>query len=303
MLRNRHFWLFVGACALAMGVLVAGGRPVEEAIAWLLVLGVAFPLLAVAACWRMPVPTPPAAWRADDASPMTILVGWIVVFLMFKGPLLQVLLPSAATPALHDTVNTILKLAAFIGVPALVLRARGFEWRQCGRPTASRGRLLLVFVLLAVACVAMQYLLGSQFRRLFTGDYAQRHVVLGMVLAFAWMTLEAGIVEEFFFRWYLQSRLAAWAGSQVSGVFLGSLVFGLAHAPGIWLRGAGVVEGLGDSPSLVTSLAYVVVTQGIAGLMFGTLWARTRSFVLVVALHGFVDALANAPSFMDTWGL
>jgi membrane protease YdiL (CAAX protease family) len=251
----------------------------------------------------MPVPTPPELWRRDDGSTMAVLVGWIIVFLVVKGPLLDVLVPAGAAPALQSTINTMLKLVAFVGIPAVVLRARGFAWRQSGQATAPARRLVLVFVLLALATIAMQYLLGSQFRRLFTAEYAERHVALGFTLAFAWMTIEAGVVEEFFFRWYLQSRLAAWTGSQVSGVVLGSLVFGLAHAPGMWLRGAGVVEGLGDSPSLVTSVAYAVVTQGVAGLMFGVLWARTRSFVLVVALHGFMDALSNAPSFMDAWGL
>jgi membrane protease YdiL (CAAX protease family) len=86
-------------------------------------------------------------------------------------------------------------------------------------------------------------------------------------------------------------------------VFLSALVFGLAHAPGIWLRGAGGVEGLGDSPTLLTTFAYVVVTQGVAGLTFGVLWARTRSFALVVLLHGLADTPSNAASFMDAWGL
>jgi membrane protease YdiL (CAAX protease family) len=87
----------------------------------------------------------------------------------------------------------------------------------------------------------------------------------------------------------------------VSAVFLGALVFGLAHAPGILLRGGGAMEGLGDSPDVATTLAYVVATQGVAGLAFGVLWARTRSFVLVVALHGFIDALSNTGAFIDTW--
>jgi membrane protease YdiL (CAAX protease family) len=303
MFRNGPFWLFAAVCALAVGILAVGGRALEDAIGALLILGVILPLLALAACWRMPEPTAPQAWRPDDASTMGILVGWVIVFLMFKGPMLDALVPAGSGPATRDTINTVLKLTGFVALPAIFLRARGFEWRQAGQPTASAGRLLLVFVVLAIACVAVQYLLGSQFRRLFAGDYPQRHVVLGSVLAFLWMTVEAGVVEEFFFRWYLQSRLAAWSGSQVSAVFLGSLVFGLAHAPSIWLRGAGEVEGLGSNPSLVTTLAYVVVTQGVAGLMFGTLWARTRSFMLVVVLHGLMDAPANAASFMDTWGL
>jgi membrane protease YdiL (CAAX protease family) len=301
--QNRYFWLFAGSWALALGTLVAGGRPVVEPLAALVILGIGLPLLALAACWRMPQPTTPEPWRADDATTLAILLGWVVVFLIVKGPLLDVLTPSGAGPAARDTINTLLKLAAFVALPAGVLRARGFAWRQAGRPTASVGRLMLAFVALAIACIAVQYLLGSQFRRLLSGDYQQRPVVLGSLLALAWMTIEAGLVEEFFFRWYLQSRLAAWSGSQVSAVFLASLVFGLAHAPGIWLRGGGSVEGLGSDPSLVTTLAYVVATQGVAGLMFGTLWARTRSFVLVVALHGLMDAPANAATFMDTWGL
>jgi membrane protease YdiL (CAAX protease family) len=86
-------------------------------------------------------------------------------------------------------------------------------------------------------------------------------------------------------------------------VFLGALAFGLAHAPGFWLRGAGVDEGLGAHPDLLLATAYSITMQGVIGLLFGVLWARTRSFVLVVALHGLIDAAANAGAFMDTWKL
>ena len=49
--------------------------------------------------------------------------------------------------------------------------------------------------------------------------------------------------------------------------------------------------------------AYSICMQGVIGLLFGVLWARTRSFTLVVALHGLIDAAANTASFMDTWKL
>jgi len=302
-LQNRHFWLFAAAYAVSLGVLAATGRSIEEAIAALIILGAGLPLVALATCWRLPDPTAPQPWRGNDASTMTILVGWIAVFLAVKGPLQDALLPAGAWPALRETANIAFKLLVFVAVPAAFLHLRGFEWRQAGRATAPAGRLWLSFVTLSIAYVAMQYLLGSEFQRLLQGDYPARHIVLGSVLCFAWVTLEAGVVEEFFFRWYLQTRLAAWSGSQVSGIFLGALVFGLAHAPGIWLRGGGAVEGLGSDPSLATTIAYVVTTQGVAGLLFGVLWARTRSFTLVVLLHGLADALSNTASFMDTWGL
>jgi membrane protease YdiL (CAAX protease family) len=302
-LSNRHFWLFAALCGASLAVLAAGGRPLEEAVGALVILGVVLPLLALATCWRLPAPTPPQPWRSDDAATMAILVGWIVVFLVFKGPLLEALVPASAGPAFRDTVNTALKLLAFVAVPAIVLRLRGFDWWQAGRPTAPAIRLLLCFVLLALAGLAIQYLLGSQFHRLLGPGYAGRPILLGTLLAFAWMSLEAGLVEEFFFRWYLQSRLAAWTGSQLSAALVAALVFGLAHAPGMILRGAGVQEGLGATPSIAQSLAYSIAVPGVAGLTFALLWARTRSFIPLVLLHGFIDALSNTASFMDKWQL
>jgi membrane protease YdiL (CAAX protease family) len=303
LLRSRHFWLFVVVYLLSVGVLVAGGRPLEDVIGAFLILGVLLPVIAWATCLRMPEPGSPAAWRRDEGWTLLALLAWVMLFLCVKGPLLAHLLPANPDSRLQDSVNTLLKLAAFVAIPAAVLWSQGWRWRQPGRPTATRARLWLAFIVLAAAAFAVQYLMGSQFRKLLGGDYASRHLALGSVLCFAWMSIEAGVVEEFFFRWFLQSRLAAWTNSQVSAVFLCALLFGLAHAPGMILRGAGTVEGLGDSPSMGTALAYVVATQGVAGLAFGVLWARTRSFVLVVALHGVIDALSNTASFMDTWHL
>ena len=303
LLHNRHFWLFVVAYAVAVGVLVAGGRPLEDVLGALMILGVLLPLIALGTCVRLPTPTEPAPWQRGDGWTLLALLAWIVLFLAAKGHALTALLPAEPDPRVRDTVNALLKLLAFVGVPVAVLWRRAVPWDQPGRPTASTARLWLCFIVMAAAALAVQSLMGSQFHRLVDGGYADRHLALGALLCLAWMTVEAGVVEEFFFRWYLQSRLAAWTKSQVSAVFLGALLFGLAHAPGILLRGAGAVEGLGDSPSIGTTLAYVVATQGVAGLTFGVLWACTRSFVLIVVLHGVFDALSNTASFMDTWHL
>lgn len=301
LLRNRHFLLFVAIVAGAIGVLVAEDRPLGDAVGALLILGVLLPLVALLATARMPRPESAMPWRSGDAALVLGLLAWIVLFLLAKGPLLAALLPADPDPRLHETVNTLLKLFAFVLVPWLVLRHRGLGWASSGRPTASRDRLWLAFALMALAALAVQALLGSQFRRLLAGEFTTTQIALGGILCFAWMSLEAGVVEEYFFRWFLQGRLTAWAGSEISGIFLSALIFGLAHAPGILLRGAGVEEGLGEAPGVATTLAYVIVTQGVAGLGFGVLWSRTRSFVLVVLLHGFFDALSNTASFIETW--
>lgn len=301
LLSNRYFQLFVAICVAALAVLAADGRPVGEAVGALVILGLFLPVVAFAATARLPAPVPPSPWQRGERRLLLGLLSWILVFLLFKGPLLAALLPVEPDPRLETSVDTLLKLAAFVLVPWLVLRRNGYGRAQGGSPTASRGRLWLVFVVLALAALAVQALLGSQFKRLLGSDYTDTQRLLGGALCMAWMSVEAGLVEEFFFRWFLQSRLAAWLGSEVSAIFLGALVFGLAHAPGILLRGAGELEGLGEAPGLATTLAYVVVTQGAAGLAFGVLWSRTRSLWLVIALHGYFDALSNTASFVDTW--
>jgi membrane protease YdiL (CAAX protease family) len=57
-------------------------------------------------------------------------------------------------------------------------------------------------------------------------------LLIGLPLCFIWLFVEAGLVEEFFFRALIQSHLAAAFKSEVSGTVLMSLIFGLAHAPG-----------------------------------------------------------------------
>jgi len=302
-LQNPYVWAFLTVYGAAMGVLVVGGTAIDDVVASGVILGIVLPLVAWTACRGMPEPEPPTPWQAGEWRLMLVLLLWIAVFLAFKGPLLDQLTPSRADARLRETSNALLKIAAFVAVPALLIGWRGSGWEQAGHPTAPVRSRALPFVIVAIAAVAVQYFLGSQFHKLLDGTYAGRRLALGATCCFLWMSIEAGLVEEFFFRWYLQSRLAALTRSPVAAVLIGALIFGLAHAPGILLRGAGAVEGLGDHPAVGTTIAYVIATQGLAGIVFGVLWARTRSFVPLVLLHGFFDALSNTAAFMDTWRL
>jgi membrane protease YdiL (CAAX protease family) len=302
-LKNRALWLFLLLYGLSAGLLAARGRGFDDTLAVLVIFGLGLPAVALLAAWRMPVPAAPAAALRGEMWLVLGLLAGVTAFLAVKGPVLAALLPAAPDPRWHDTVNTLLKLAALVAVPAALLRWRHGRWPSAGAVTAGRGRLWLLFVLVGAAAVAVQFVVGTGARQLLAPETLARHWVTGLLLCFLWMSLEAGVVEEFFFRWLLQSRLAALTGSQVSAVFLGALAFGLAHAPGFWLRGAGADEGLGAHPDLLVAAAYSITMQGVIGLLFGVLWARTRSFVLVVALHGLIDAAANAGAFMETWGL
>lgn len=73
---------------------------------------------------------------------------------------------------------------------------------------------------------------------------------VGLPLAFVWLAFEVGMTEEFFFRAIVQQKLSAFFRSDVAGLMLMALIFGLVHAPGIVMRGAGVDEGLGAHPDI-----------------------------------------------------
>jgi len=51
----------------------------------------------------------------------------------------------------------------------------------------------------------------------------------------------------------------------------------------------------------VWAIAYSIAVVSPAGLFFGVLWWRTRSLVLVVLLHAWMDLLPNLADFTRTW--
>src|SRR4030095_4695606 len=99
----------------------------------------------------------------------------------------------------------------------------------------------------------------------------------GLPLCFAWLFIEVGLVEEFFFRALVQSRLAAWFKSEIRGVVVMSLVLWLHHAPGFIFRGAGAVEGLGANPTALEATAYSIVVLAVSGILFGVMWGGQKN--------------------------
>jgi membrane protease YdiL (CAAX protease family) len=119
--------------------------------------------------------------------------------------------------------------------------------------------------------------------------------------SFVWIAVEAGFCEEFLYRAVLQSRLAAFFRTELGAIVIGALLFALAHAPGLYLRGGPDTDGWSTNPLQVA--AYTIATLSPLALLFGTLWARTRSLLLVVLLHGCVDVLPNLPDFLKVWAV
>lgn len=80
-----------------------------------------------------------------------------------------------------------------------------------------------------------------------------------------------------------------------------ALLFGLAHAPGFILRGAGLRDAIGSNPSLADAIAYAIVVLSVSGIFFGIVWARTKNLFAVMIIHAATDLLPNFAQFAKTW--
>src|SRR6266436_2837750 len=145
---------------------------------------------------------------------------------------------------------------------------RDFGFQSPGLRELFKSHLPLVLVVVG-SILIFQYFLGGSAAPLREGKFSTTELLVGLPLCLAWLIIETGLVEEFFFRALLQTRLSAWFRSEVTGVVLMALIFGLAHAPGFIFRHAGVVEELGANPSALDALAYSIVTLSVGGIFFG----------------------------------
>lgn len=287
-----------------------GAFPMEEALAILLIVGVGFSFLA----WvtTIGVSPQPLTVRAPVGEAVVALV--LVALLAFHLVALKSwgdgLVPGASqggNDLAHEAWKLALKLAAFVVVPLFAYRILfNATWADFGLTAASYRRLIgrdgLAVIVIGIAVIGFQYMAGSAAAPFREGKYAAEALQFGLPLAFAWLVFEVGLVEEFFFRAIVQERLSALFKSDIAGLFVMAAIFGLVHAPGMVLRGAGVVEGLGANPDMLTAAAYTIAVQAVAAFMFGILWLRTRNLLAVMLVHAAMDLLSNASDLLTAFG-
>ncbi len=133
---------------------------------------------------------------------------------------------------------------------------------------------MLVFVGMSLVLVIFQSVAGQGLRDITNARVPGDKLLFGMPLVFLWLVLEVGIVEEFFFRVLLQSRLSAALRSELGGIVLMSVIFGLVHAPGLYLRTSVTHEGLAAHPSFLMAVGYSIVITSVAGFFLGVFWAQ-----------------------------
>jgi membrane protease YdiL (CAAX protease family) len=313
-LRNifGNVWV-LGLAAFTLSLAILWRNPSfarEDAIGGIVIFGIAFPVLAWLTTLRArPLPVTVRRSSAELGLVFACLAG-ITFYLIWGAALSETLVPAdwLASPRVKFLVVLARKLIVFVAIPFVLFRIIfGYRWRDFGVQTAGlralAGNHLLVVLVLSAIILVFQYFAGTGAAPIRRGEFSASQLALGLPLCFAWLFIEAGLVEEFFFRAVLQTRLAVWFKSEVSGVALMSLLFGLAHAPGFILRRAGLAEAIGEHPSAVDAVAYAIVVLSVAGIFFGIVWARTKNLFAVMFIHAATDLLPNLKQFISTWAI
>jgi membrane protease YdiL (CAAX protease family) len=275
------------------------GFDVAEPLLVLGIIGIGFSGLALLAArgtgaLRVPVHEP----RNESALLLAYVALVLVPWLAFGAGRVR---GWTSSPAVAEVFVMVAKLAVFVVLPFVLLARRGYGLRDFlagwGR---GHTRVLLV---VSAGALAFQAVFGRGLHELEALAISPSRLAVGAVLGLAWLAVEAGLVEELFFRALVQERAAALLRSEAAGIVVMAVVFGLAHAPGLYLRTAATQEGLSANPSLLAAVGYSIVFTSAAGLFFGVLWARTRNLALVCLAHAAFDLLPNLAPWLRTFGL
>ena len=265
------------------------GFEIGEALAALVILGVIFPALALLTTRRVTaLPYVVHRPRIEAAFLLAYLavVAWLLVLGFSR-------IAHISTEPWRSVAVLGVKLMVFVVVPAAILMAVGNYKIAELIPISLDWRALRPALWMSAAVLLMQSFLGRGLHDIREAQLPVWILAVAAPLSFAWLIVEVGVVEEFFFRVLLQERLAAMLRSPWGGLVVAALLFGLVHAPGFYLRTAATQEALGAHPSLLMAVGYSIVLTSLSGLFLGILWMRTKNFAVLVIVHAAGDLLPN----------
>lgn len=231
----------------------------------------------------------------------TVLAIWLVVVGWFLTWGIDALKSRVAREPWQMSAMLGAKLAIFVVFPLTLFCAFGkYKIREL-LPVSFNTKHLTAALWMSLALLLFETVFGRGISEIRHSRLPLRSIAVGLPFAFAWLLLEVGLVEEFFFRVLLQSRLSALLRSEVAGIVLMALLFGLAHAPGLYFRSALTLEGLGVHPSLLVAASYSIAIISVAGFFLGVLWARTRNILVVILVHAATDLIPSLVHFLKAW--
>lgn len=298
------FYLLLYTCAL-LYLHFAFEEPFTNYLITFAILGVGFSAAAIFFTKDLTYVKQKDSFKRESFV-VAALILWIVFYITYGGTSINKLLP--ATWVSNEQINTIViflrKLLFFVIVPFTVYRAFAFSLPDFGLKNAAvklfSKRSITIFVCLSIAGLLFQYFLGNGGKTVQAAHFSTQQFIIGIPLCFIYLLFDAGLIEEFFFRGFLQGRLTALLKSETGAIVVSAIIFGLVHAPGLYLRGAGN-EGIEEQLPFFFFASYTIVYMSIAGIFLGIIYCKTKNIWLVMALHAMLDLIPNLAEFIHTW--
>jgi len=281
-----YFGLWVATLLVLRGLY---GFPVGEAIAALIILGFALPALSLLSTRGVKALPHVVARPFSESAFLLVYLAVIAAVLVwgFGG------VSHITSEPTHTIVVLALKLATLVVIPAVALLGiGGYKLRELA-PVSLAWSALKPALWMSLAVLLMQMVLGRGLQDIRHAHLPAWVIAVAAPPALAWLVIEVGVVEEFFFRILLQERLATMLHSPWAGLVLAALLFGLVHSPGLYLRPAATQEAVGLHPTLLLAVGYSIVLTSLAGLFLGVLWMRTKNLAVVALVHAAGDLLPN----------
>ena len=239
---------------------------------------------------------------------LTALVLLIVWYISYGTGYINALMPAKwkAQPGINSLLIMLRKLVVFVIIPYAAYSMRGFSPADFGlyknKYSFFSARPMIIFITLSVAIILFQLYFSHGGKNLQAAGFNTQDLMKGLPLCFIYLLFDAGLVEEFFFRGLLQSRLAVILQSQTAGIAITAIIFGLVHAPGLYLRGnAG--EGVSEQMPFIFWCCYTIAFMSLAGVFLGIVYSKTKNLWLVMAIHAMIDLIPNSAEFIRNWGL
>ena len=294
----RAIGAYVSVWGAATAYLAWKGADWTFPIVALLIFGVALSSIAWGLTRKIDAP---AIAVAKPARESIGLLAYIAVYaIVFIGWGIGAVKAGIEPGQAQEVAMLAYKLVIHVGLPVLVILSLGGAVRPLLAGGATRVRWWVAFVAMSAVLFGLLAVVSPSMSQISTLKLALPAVILSILGAWFWMSLEAGLAEEFLFRAALQSRIAAWLKSPVVAILLVSIIFALAHWPGLYFRGTPETDGYSTDPIQVA--AFTIATLSPLSILFGVIWQRTRSLLLVVLLHGAVNALPFTAEFVRIWG-
>jgi membrane protease YdiL (CAAX protease family) len=283
---------------VAVAYLAASGGDWTFPIASLLIFGLAFSAIIWLVTRKMDAPPVPVANPGRESSGLLVyLVIYAVLLIGFGLGSLREVVPAGQGQELAVLAY---KLAIHVGIPAAIIWLLGDALRPLFDDGVKRRGFWVALIVLSSAMFALLAVVSPSLKQIGALGLSPAAAVPWVLASWAWLSLEAGLCEEFLFRACLQSRLTAWLQSPAAAIVLTSILFGLAHWPGLYFRGGPDVDGWSTDPIQVA--AFTIATLSPLSVSLGLLWSRSRSLLLVALVHGAIDALPGTAEFFRIWG-